>query len=117
MSNRNRNKGNNYERKIRLEFKDLGWINCETSRYKSKYLDDNKIDLTDTTPFSVQAKCTQNNPSYHKIFQDMLEQNGNYKIIYHKKSNERNKEYIILEKESWVEILQMLLKEKIINPK
>ena len=114
MANTNRRKGHDYERQRRLEYRDMGWNNCETSRYKSKYLDDHKIDLTDTYPFSIQAKCTKNNPSYHKIFKEMLEIKGHYKLIYHKKP--RDKEYVVIQKEDFHELLDMLIKNSIINP-
>ena len=45
MGNRNRDKGNNYERKIAQELRDLGFNDVVTSRYASKETDDNKIDL------------------------------------------------------------------------
>ena len=109
-----RRKGHEFERKIRLNFKDLGWSNCETSRYASKQMDDRKIDLINTSPFAVQCKASINNPSYHKIFKEMLEIKGHYKLIYHKKP--RDKEYVVIQKEDFHELLDMLIKNSIINP-
>ena len=37
-----------------------------------------------------------------------------YKLIYHKKPNDS--EYVIMEKNDWLEILEMLLENKIISP-
>ena len=115
MANTNKTKGSNYARQIRLEYRAMGWINCETSRYKSKYLDDNKIDLTDTNPFSIQTKCTLKSPSYPKIFKEILDIKGNYKLIYHKKP--RDNEYVIIQKSDFHELLDMLIKNHIIDPK
>ena len=109
-----RRKGHNYERKVRLEFRQMGWIYCETSRYASKAIDDAKIDLVNTDPFVIQCKATANNPSYHKILKQMKPNMPKYKLIYHKKPNDS--EYVIMEKNDWLEILEMLIENKIITP-
>ena len=46
---KSRRKGHDYERQIRREYRELGWSNCETSRFASKMMDDRKIDLVNTT--------------------------------------------------------------------
>ena len=56
MANTNRNKGHNYERQLVKDFKKLGFENCVTSRYGSKMLDDQGIDLMNTGAFAIQAK-------------------------------------------------------------
>ena len=109
-----RRKGHEFERKIRLNFKDLGWSNCETSRYASKQMDDRKIDLINTSPFAVQCKASINNPPYHKIFKQMEPNAGDYKIIYHKRMHDN--EYVIMQKEDFHEILEMLIANQIITP-
>ena len=48
MANTNRNKGHNYERQLVKDFKKLGFTDCVTSRYGSKMLDDQGIDLMNT---------------------------------------------------------------------
>tara|TARA_A100001391_G_scaffold62126_1_gene38704 strand:+ start:117 stop:473 length:357 start_codon:yes stop_codon:yes gene_type:complete len=111
---RSRRKGHDYERKIRKEFRDMGWKFCETSRYASKMIDNAKIDLVRTDPFAVQCKATTNNPSYHKILDEMKPNMFQYKLIYHKRKNDG--EYVIMKKNDWLEILEMLVANKIIKP-
>ena len=55
---RSRRKGHDYERKIRLEFRQYGWKYCQTSRYASKLIDDNKIDMIRNS-FTVKTKGAQ----------------------------------------------------------
>ena len=110
---KSRRKGHDYERAIRKEFRNLGWKYCETSRYASKAIDDAKIDLVGTDPFAIQCKATINNPSYHKILDQMRPNKPLYKLIYHKRQGGR--EYVIMEKNDWLEILEMLVKNNILK--
>ncbi len=57
MSNKNRSKGHNAERYFAKVFREeLGFIDCKTTRYSSRELDDLKIDLVNL-PFNVQIKA------------------------------------------------------------
>ena len=114
MSNTNRRKGHDYERNLRKDYRSLGWHHCETSRYASKMMDDRKIDLVNTKPFAIQAKYTQNSPTYHKLFKEMQPEEGDYKVIYHKRKNDG--EYVIMQKNDFHELLEMLIANKIIKP-
>ena len=70
MGARNKAKGNEYERKIAKELRDLGFTGVVTSRSESKTVDNNKIDLIDTEnklPCFIQLKRTVNTPQYFKI--------------------------------------------------
>lgn len=70
MGNRNRDKGNNYERQVAQELRELGFKDTVTSRYASKETDDNKIDLVfqeKSCPLNIQLKKTANIPQYFKI--------------------------------------------------
>ena len=111
---KSRRKGHDYERAIRLEFRKLGWKFCQTSRYASKAIDDAKIDLVGTDPFAIQCKATASNPSYHKILDQMKPNKPLYKLIYHKREG---REYVIMEKNDWLEILEMLIDNGIIDAK
>lgn len=111
---KSRRKGHDYERIIRKEFRNFGWKFCETSRYASKMIDNAKIDLVGTDPFAIQCKATTNNPSYHKILDQMRPNKPLYKLIYHKRKGGR--EYVIMEKNDWLEILEMLTDNNIIKP-
>jgi hypothetical protein len=113
MANTNRNKGHNYERQLVKDFKKLGFENCVTSRYGSKMLDDQGIDLMNTGDFAVQAKCYKRNPQYKKVLADMVVKPTDVPIIFHKAPG--GKEYCILHKEDMMEIIQMLISNKIIN--
>ena len=113
MANTNRNKGHNYERQLVKDFKKLGFENCVTSRYGSKMLDDQGIDLMNTGDFAVQAKCYKRNPQYKKVLADMVVNPTDVPIIFHKAPG--GKEYCILHKEDMMELIQMLISNKIIN--
>jgi hypothetical protein len=113
MANTNRNKGHNYERQLVKDFKKLGFENCVTSRYGSKMLDDQGIDLMNTGDFAVQSKCYKRNPQYKKVLADMVVKPTDVPIIFHKAPG--GKEYCILHKEDMMEIIQMLISNKIIN--
>lgn len=113
MANTNRNKGHNYERQLVKDFKKLGFENCVTSRYGSKMLDDQGIDLMNTGDFAVQAKCYKRNPQYKKVLADMVVKPTDVPIIFHKAPG--GKEYCILHKEDMMELIEMLISNKIIN--
>jgi arsenate reductase-like glutaredoxin family protein len=100
-----RKKGHDYERKIKNEFKSLGYQNCETSRYASRILDDQKVDLFGTDPFNVQCKAVEKLGSVHNILKEMPD-DKNYNLIFHKKNNQG--EVVILTKEDFYKILTVL---------
>lgn len=106
-----RTKGHNFERSLRQEFRELGFENCETSRYANRKLDDACVDLTDTGCFSVQAKAYKNQPNFRKEL-DKMPQDSNYNLIFHKKPYE--KDIVVMYKEDFYEIAKMLKAEKII---
>jgi hypothetical protein len=111
MPNKNRDKGNNFERIIAREFRDLGFANCETSRYASKKTDDMKVDLMFTEPFNVQAKAWKAAPSYHKTLKEMPE-DTNYNIIIHRRP--RQGDVVVIDKKDFYEIVEMLLLAKVL---
>ena len=76
-------------------------------------MDDRKIDLVYTKTFAVQCTSLTNNPSYHKIFKEMQSDIDDYKIIYHKRKNDG--EYVILQKDDFHELVEMLIHHKIIS--
>ena len=113
MANTNRNKGHNYERQLVKDFKKLGYTDCVTSRYGSKMLDDKGIDLMNTGDFAVQAKCYKRNPQYKKVLEEMDVKPTDIPIVFHKAPG--GKEYCILYKEDMMELIEMLILNKIIN--
>lgn len=112
MAKGNKGRGNRYELECRKLFRDLGFKECETSRYASRKLDDAKVDLTDTGPFNVQCKhYEKTRVKYWEVLEEMPDDHK-YNVIFHKLKGRR--QYVILTKDDFVEILEMLIKNKII---
>lgn len=108
-----KNKGSAYERKLAKEFREFGFEDCKTSRFESKMLDDAGVDLTNTGVFSVQAKAVERlSPSYHDIL-DSMPKDDKYNLIFHKRN--RKGEVVVMTKEDFYDIMQMLTKSGIIN--
>lgn len=110
MINRRR-VGGDYERQIRLEFIELGWADCQTSRYASREMDDANVDLVNIPPFNVQCKRWKSAPSYHEVLKSMPK-NDYYNVIFHKRPGKG--EIVVLNKDSFYELILMLKREKII---
>lgn len=121
---RNKTAGNGYELKIVHELTDLGYL-VKTTRNSSRELDALKVDvctplhITEDTeegrvfPYYIQAKFTQNNPSYHTILDCMPKNRPG--VLFHKKSEARKikggkvrhygmGEYAIMTKELFYEL-------------
>lgn len=110
----NRRKGCEYERDLASLFRSLGWLNCRTSRYESKFLDDQKVDLTNTKPFQIQAKSTQRLENPHTLLKSMPQKSGIYNIIFNKKL--RQGEIVIMSKEDFLELVGKLINSGAIIP-
>ena len=108
-------KGSAYERKLATEFRAFGFENCKTSRFESKMLDDLGVDLTHTGFFNVQAKAVERLGSYHDILASMPQDDNNYNTIFHKRN--RKGEVVVMTKEDFYDIMQMLISTGIINVK
>ena len=106
-----RDKGNQYERKIVIECKQLGFEKALTSRNESKTKDDAKVDLCFTDPFNIQCKAVEKLGSYFDIL-DSMPEDENYNVIFHKKNFKG--EIVVLRQEDFYEIIKMLKTEKII---
>ena len=113
MPNKNRNKGHSFERKIAQLFRSLGW-NCTTSRYSSKELDDQKIDLCGTDPFVVQAKAVERLGTLHSVLAEMPEEKGKYNVVFHKLN--RKGTIVAMAQDDFIELLEMLIGNGIIKP-
>ena len=81
-----RKKGHTFELAIRDVFKDLGYIDCVSSRSESKNLDDKGVDLCYTGPFHVQCKAVENLGSIHKILAAMPKEKLN--LVFHKRNRQ-----------------------------
>ena len=109
----NRRVGHSYERLLRREFIELlEWLDCQTSRYASKAMDDAKVDFCYTDPFYFQAKKSKRRPNYEEILGTMP-QDGRINVILHKINRRGGGEYAIMDKESlYILITILLLREQ-----
>ena len=83
LGKRNRQRGNEYERRIAKELNDLGF-NVVTSRSESKRTDDNKVDLIDLSnklPVQLQLKRVSATPQYFKIREESTVPNKNFALL------------------------------------
>jgi len=99
-----RRKGHDYERKIRKEFIELGYIDCNTSRYESLKLDAQKVDLTNTGIFYVQCKAVERGINYHKLLESMPK-SKKINSVFHKKDR---KEIVSIYKEDFYKIIKLI---------
>lgn len=114
MSGRSsRIKGHAFERAMAEHFRLLGYSNCRTSRYESKMLDDQDIDLTNTKPFNIQCKAVENLGSAHDTL-DAMPKDDNYNVVVHKRN--RKGVVVSMSLEDFSEIIQMLFINQIIKP-
>lgn len=70
QARKSKQKGNAYELEIIHKLREIGYTGCVSSRSQNKLADANKIDIIDTNgqlPVNIQAKFTQNMPSYFDI--------------------------------------------------
>jgi hypothetical protein len=106
-----RTKGNDYERKIRKELRSSWWPSAETSRFASKMMDDLKVDLVNTKPFSIQCKAVEKMSGYHQLLASMP-QDENYNVIFHKKNQKG--EIVVMTKDTFYELVGMLKNNNIL---
>ena len=104
-------RGFNYERKIAIEFRKMGWHDCVTARAESRNEDSKNIDLCFTSPFNIQCKCKNNFGNPLPILLEMP-QDENYNIVFSKVVSKG--EFIIMSKNDFYEIIQMLKVNQII---
>lgn len=106
-----RTKGHNFERQVAKEMRELGFDECETSRYANRKLDDACVDLTCTNPFSFQLKAYKNQPNFRTEL-DKMPEDSNYNVVLLK--SPRKKDLAVMYKEDFYELIKMLKSEKII---
>ena len=107
-----RAKGHTYERTVAQWWRDLGF-GCTTSRYTSREMDDQCVDLMGTEPFQCQLKAVEKLPkSYHAIL-DEMPKNSSYNLLFHKKN--RQGSIVAMELDTFKELLQMLIAAGVIK--
>jgi hypothetical protein len=94
------------------KFKELGWEEAVTSRYASKMMDDAKVDLCNTEPFYIQAKCVKRAPNIRAILDEMPD-TENYNVIAWKVP-QANEQYAMLRLTDFYELIEMLKKNNIV---
>jgi len=109
MGKAERVKGHAFERKLRQEFRELGYKDCETSRYANKKLDDAKVDLTDTGEWSVQAKAMGKQPSFRPIL-DSMPKDDNINLVFHKMPYKED--IVVMSKSDFYKIVQKINQPK-----
>jgi hypothetical protein len=87
MGSIQRRKGHNWEREIVHRLKERGW-NVATSRYVSRQLDDQGVDIAGDYPYSPQLKSTVNTPN----IKDLLETTA-ANVIFWRKNEKKNKRF------------------------
>lgn len=111
---RNKERGNNYERKIVKELQELGFSEVITSRKESKSADDGKIDIIDKAnklPCFIQLKRTISTPSYFTIRKESIAPKDKFCIIWNKQKKVGDRfmsdgEVVMLPKELFYELIQ-----------
>lgn len=112
LGKRNRQRGNEYERRIAKELNDIGF-QVVTSRSESKRADDNKIDLIDLSnklPVQLQLKRVTSTPQYFKIREESTVPNRNFALLWNKQKNVNGRfmsegEVVILDKEMFYQLI------------
>ena len=70
QAKKNKTKGNAYELEVVHKLREIGYVDCVSSRSQNKMLDANKVDICDPSgklPVNIQCKYTQNLPNYFDI--------------------------------------------------
>lgn len=83
LGKRNRQRGNEYERRIAKELNELGF-QVVTSRSESKNMDNNKVDLIDLSnklPVYLQLKRVTSTPQYFKIREESTIPNKHFALL------------------------------------
>jgi len=105
-----RAKGHRYERQLRKEFIELGFTECQTTRFASKMLDDAKVDLWGTDPLYVQAKNVERNFDPQAILESMPKTKTHHNIVIRKKK--KFKDVVCMDKSTFYKFIGMLKSNK-----
>ena len=113
IGKRNKQRGNEYERRIANELNELGF-DVVTSRSESKTTDNNKVDLIDRSnklPVQIQLKRSIATPSYFKIREDTTVPDEQFCLIWNKQRNVNGRflstgECVILDKKMFYELIK-----------
>tara|TARA_R110000868_G_scaffold45813_2_gene151755 strand:- start:2482 stop:2925 length:444 start_codon:yes stop_codon:yes gene_type:complete len=109
--------GHNYERKIVIELRNLGFERALTTRMASKIMDDAKIDIYGVD-YNIQCKSVRTGlnvfevlTSMEKAIPKMVPERENFiNLVFHKKEAE---EVVVLRKEDFYLIIKTFLENGI----
>ena len=104
-----KNKGVQFELKIKNELKDL-FPEVETSRNVNRKRDAEKVDLVNTEPFNFQLKAQESGVNYFKLLSEMPDEE-NINIVLHKRNHKGV--VAVLEYKDLLALIKTLLKDKI----
>ena len=118
--NTNRRKGNNAERQIAKELRELGYTYAATSRATSRQLDNAKVDIN-FVPFNIQSKAVKQNLNFKDYMNLIDEVNGGISklppellvrltyptVIFHKKDRQT---ICVMTKQDFYNIIKLCIK-------
>jgi len=102
-----RQKGAKYELQIIKLFKDLGYLDCVSSRSESRRTDDAGVDIC-YLPINIQCKATEKLGSAHDIIARMPADKPN--VIFHKRNHKGTLVY--MSEEFFIELFKKYFKIK-----
>lgn len=114
MANRNRTAGNQYERDIVNELKELGFSTVVTSRSESRNMDNSKVDIfdpEDNFPFYIQNKVLKTYPNLNELIHGEDVNKKRPLIVFHKKVIKKNTrfftegEFVSMDKQIFYDLL------------
>lgn len=102
--NKSRDKGHRFERELAKRLREI-YPNIQTSRYASRFEDDNGIDFVNTGCVAIQAKTLKHKPNFREVFEHM--RTKMVKVFVYKDNNIRggSGEYAVLPLEDLLKIL------------
>ena len=105
-------RGHSYERDIVKKLTERGW-EASTSRYSSRKLDDEGVDIDSDFPFRIQCKATVKRPNVH----DLLTETAATAIFWRRivKQGQRffkDGEYVSISQEDFFNLIDKAYKNK-----
>ena len=114
IGKRNKQKGNAFELKIIKELIEIGYLGLKSSRSESKNLDNDKIDIAETTdrlPCYVQCKMTLATPNVEEIIKSCPRKDRPLAVFWNKQIKRENNmrsggEYVLIEKNFFYDLIK-----------
>jgi Holliday junction resolvase len=114
-SNRNRTAGNNFERLIVRELKELGYDDVVTSRSESKNMDDRGVDIFGPDfPYYIQCKNSKTYQKLHDLITSEKLPKDKPTVVFQRKTRKANTkfvtegDYVSMKKEDFYELLKKI---------